>query len=103
LEGIQSGSGGFEKFGAGSVSWGSLTAPGDQIPEGRSDRPDMRSNRPSRCELFLLLVCIPMLRCCIGSGECALAQGELAYVQGEPLCEFAVCGLVCLWWSLLLV
>jgi hypothetical protein len=39
LEGVQSGSGSFEKFGAGPVSWAVQPPPGGQITGRRSNRP----------------------------------------------------------------
>jgi hypothetical protein len=38
LEGVQIGSGNFEQFGAGPVTWGGLTAPGSQLCGRRSNR-----------------------------------------------------------------
>jgi hypothetical protein len=74
----------FEKFGAGPVSWGGLTAPqAVRCLVGGLTAWCRRSNRPRQSERNFALCCILMLHCCFGSGECALAQGELAYVQGE--------------------
>jgi hypothetical protein len=75
---------GFEKFRAGSVSWGALTAP----QAVRSQRGGMTAQAGSltalgRVSRFLLFVVFP---CCIAAlvqGECALGQGELSCVQGE--------------------
>jgi hypothetical protein len=74
----------FEKFGAGPVSWGGLTAPqAVRSQRGGLTAQGMWSNCPGQCEQDFALCCIPMLHHCIDSGGCALAQGELAYVQGE--------------------
>jgi hypothetical protein len=86
---------GFEKFGAGPVTWGGLTAPkavrcvagGLTTPGGLS-----ALSKVSRMLLFVAF------SCCIAAlvqGECALAQGELACVQGElfVLFELSIGGL----------
>jgi hypothetical protein len=87
----------FEKFGAGPVSWGGLTASFWKVwcrvgLLGQSNRPQaIRSQRGDLTALgkvsrIFLFVAFP---CCITAlvqGECALAQGELAYVQGSSLC-----------------
>jgi hypothetical protein len=61
----------FEKFGAGPVSWGGLTAWCRQ------------SNRPGQAEQNFALCCIHMLHCCIVSGGVCFGSRELTYVQGE--------------------
>jgi hypothetical protein len=89
----------FEKFGAGPVSWGGLTAPqavrsqrGGLTAQGR------RSNRPGQSEQVFLFVAFPCCIAALAHGECALSQGELAYVQEELFVLFELwIGGLCSW------
>jgi hypothetical protein len=81
----------FEKFGAGPVSWGGLTAP-KAVRCGTGGLTAL-----GRVSMFLFFVAFP---CCIAAfvqGECALAQGELAYVQEEL---FVVVRVLTRWFAL---
>jgi hypothetical protein len=68
----------FGQFGAGPVTWGGLTAPGDQM-FGR------RSNHPGQCEQKFALSCIPVLHCCIGSGGVCFGSGGACICAGGSL------------------
>jgi hypothetical protein len=59
----------FEKFRAGSVSWGGLTAPqAVKCQAGGLTAQCRRSNRPGKSEQNFALCGILMLHCSIGSG-----------------------------------
>jgi hypothetical protein len=64
----------FEKFGAGSVSWGGLTAQ------------CKRTNCHGQSEQDFALCCIPVLHCCIGSGEVCFGSGGVCICAGGALC-----------------
>jgi hypothetical protein len=74
----------FEKFGAGPVSWGGLTAP-QAVRSQRAVYPPRVGGLTAlgRVSRFLLFVAFPCCIAALAQGECALAQGELAYVQEE--------------------
>jgi hypothetical protein len=77
----------FEQFGAGPVTWGSLTATqavscvvGGPTAWGRL------SNRPGQSEQFFALCCIPVVHCCIGSGGVCFGSGGACICAGGALC-----------------
>jgi hypothetical protein len=69
----------FEKFGAGPISWGGLTAPGGQIQEGSS-------KHPGQTEHVFALCCIPMLHRCIDSGGVCFGSEVACICAGGALC-----------------
>ena len=71
----------FEKFGAGPVFWGGLTAPQAVRSQG------MRSNRPGQSEQVFALCCIPILHCCIGSGGVCFGSGGACMCAGGAICD----------------
>jgi hypothetical protein len=87
----------FEKFGAGPVSRGGLTAPkAVRWQAGSLTAWCRRSNHPSKVSKIFLFVAFPYCIAALVQGECALAQGELAYVQGELFVLFALwIGVLC--------
>jgi hypothetical protein len=75
----------FEQFGAGLVSWGSLTAH-QAVRSGTGGLTALGS-----VSRFFARCCFPRCIAAFVQGECALAQGELAYVQGELFVVFELC------------
>jgi hypothetical protein len=71
----------FEQFGAGPVSWGSLTA-----PTGGLTALYRRSNRPGQSEQVFALCCIPALHCYICSGGVCFGSGGAWICAGGALC-----------------
>jgi hypothetical protein len=77
----------FEKFGAGSVSWGGLTAPlAVRCLVGGLTAWCRRSNRPRQSEQVFVPCCIPMLHSCIGSGGVCFGSGVACICAGGALC-----------------
>jgi hypothetical protein len=73
----------FEKFGAGSVSWGGLTThQAVRSQRGGLTAHGMRSNRPRQSELVFALCCIPLLHCCTGSGGVFFGPGGACICAG---------------------
>jgi hypothetical protein len=57
----------FEQFGAGPVTWGSLTTPqAVRCVAGGLTAWWWRTNHPGQCEQLFALCCIPVLHCCSG-------------------------------------
>jgi hypothetical protein len=87
----------FEKFGAGSVSWGGLTAPQPvRCSVGGLTTWCRRSNCPGHSEQNFALCCILMLHSCIGSrGVCFGSGGSLHMCRGSFLCCLSFGLVVC--------
>jgi hypothetical protein len=87
LEGVPIGSGNFEQFGAGPVSWGGLTAP-QAVRSGTGSLTVLyrRSNRPGQSEQVFALCCIPALHCCICPGGVCFGSGGACICARGALC-----------------
>jgi hypothetical protein len=85
----------FEQFGAGSATWGSLTAPqAVRCLVGGLTAYWRWSNRLGQSEQNFARCCISVLHCCIGSEGVCFGSGGACICAGGAFCVVRSFGLV---------